>query len=279
MRCSSALLLTLLLAACTVDDLQYQDRFCDTDYPCPGGYACVNNQCKSGGGGVDLPLAPDGLLDGPLQDGPVHDLPAADVTGPDFFFWDAGPDLMPAPDGGCPSGLTNCGGACVDTQSSFPHCGGCFQSCPTGAADRCEGGTCYCGHQSPVCQNGLTCVQASCTCALGPNSLCDGCCQSGQCMTGTSPSACGTGAVACATCPSSPCTTATCTNGVCGQVNRADGSSCVGVKGVCHGGSCCTGCWNGSACLSGTSTSACGIFGAACKKCLLLLKCVAGNCV
>jgi hypothetical protein len=48
-------------------------------------------------------------------------------------------------DGGCSNGcgaLTECSGACVDTDVNSLHCGGCDSPCTTGAA--CERGVCAC---------------------------------------------------------------------------------------------------------------------------------------
>ncbi len=41
----------------------------------------------------------------------------------------------------------------------------------------------------------------------------------------------------------------------------------MGVTGVCHGGSCCFGCWDGSECQTGTTPSACGSAGGMCASC------------
>jgi hypothetical protein len=40
----------------------------------------------------------------------------------------------------CPQGKTECGGACVDTQTDASHCGGCGRAC--GAGQQCTGGVC-----------------------------------------------------------------------------------------------------------------------------------------
>jgi len=187
---------------------------------------------------------------------------------------------MVVPDGGCPPGYVNCGGNCIDTLTSFYHCGGCNKPCPKGATDRCVSGQCHCGQTGPLCDNGLNCYQGSCTCLVGLGSLCTGCCKSGTCEPGTSTSACGVGSVNCSTCLTAICRQATCSGGICGQTNLPDGTDCVQtIPGVCHLGSCCTGCWNGSSCLSGTASSACGQYGATCKKCIFIQKCVGGNCI
>ncbi len=49
------------------------------------------------------------------------------------------------------------------------------------------------------------------------------------------------------------CDGAACVDGVCAESCDVEDAACTsaGVPGVCHGGACCTGCWNGEACLPG----------------------------
>lgn len=42
----------------------------------------------------------------------------------------------------CSAGLANCGGSCVNTQTSAQHCGGCNQGCVD--TEECQSGTCEC---------------------------------------------------------------------------------------------------------------------------------------
>jgi MYXO-CTERM domain-containing protein len=48
-----------------------------------------------------------------------------------------------------------------------------------------------------------------------------------------------------------------------------EGDPCLsgGVLGTLHGGVCCTTCWNGTACMPGTTADACGVNGRACTSC------------
>jgi hypothetical protein len=64
-----------------------------------------------------------------------------------------------------------------------------------------------------------------------------------------------------------------------------EGAACTarGIAGLCRGGRCCTGCWNGTRCQIGTSSSACGAGGAMCSSCddrmfCTLDSCAAGRC-
>lgn len=48
-----------------------------------------------------------------------------------------------------------------------------------------------------------------------------------------------------------------------------EGSACTagGVTGTCRSSACCTGCWNGAACLAGSDLTGCGIRGGLCATC------------
>ncbi len=57
------------------------------------------------------------------------------------------------------------------------------------------------------------------------------------------------------------------TLGVCRGL--ADGTACTtgGVTGLCRASTCCTGCWSGTSCASGTSATTCGVAGELCTTC------------
>jgi hypothetical protein len=108
--------------------------------------------------------------------------------------------------------LMQCGSACVDTNTSLFHCGGCNAACAAGQscqAGKCAcpagatlcGGRCvntasdaaHCGGCGTVCGAGKSCLQGSCVCTGGPVSfsqvasiLDDDCANSG-CHSGVSP--------------------------------------------------------------------------------------------
>lgn len=84
---------------------------------------------------------------------------------------------------------------------------------------------------------------------VGPHGGIDAGSDSGGKVDGGCTSACG------------PCET--CMGGAC--VAMSDGEACTG--GTCHSGACCTGCWNGTMCEMGRTTSACGRNGASCATC------------
>ncbi len=97
-------------------------------------------------------------------------------------------DRMPVPDGGCPAGLTDCGGVCVDLQSDHGHCGSCNSPCSPNEA-------CLSGRCEPNCPAGRI--------------LCDGECVDPE----TDPEHCGD----CATrCTAGSRATPVCRRGVCG---------------------------------------------------------------
>jgi hypothetical protein len=90
--------------------------------------------------------------------------------------------------------------------------------------------------------------------ACGPQT-CNGCCDAnGTCTAGTSDAACGTSGAAC-----SDCTTLaqTCTAGACSAAQSCSMQSCKG---------CC----QGTMCMPGTSTMACGTGGKTCQMCRAL---------
>ena len=55
----------------------------------------------------------------------------------------------------------------------------------------------------------------------------------------------------------------------------AEGGDCQvdATPGVCHGGSCCTGCWDGATCRLGFEDLACGMGGRPCEVCRSVCSC------
>jgi len=285
---ATSIAVLLLAAGCTVDELQLEDRWCDPDYPCASGYTCAGNKCVASS--TDGPVSDLRLLDadGPLADraSPDQPGPVSDAPGPDGDL-NTVVDLLadlPAPDG-CPTGMTLCGGLCVDLLSDLNHCGSCNQACGP-ESDRCENGNCHCDHNKPICTNGLSCINAKCVCVAGANSLCLGCCAgTTQCAPGNTIAACGAQPNLCSVCSTSnPCLTPICSSltHTCTTAVKVNGTSCTtaGTGGRCYSGSCCTGCWSAatSSCLPGTSSSACGTGGNNCVACSPNYACLASKC-
>jgi hypothetical protein len=172
---------------------------------------------------------------------PVDDL-VPDQLQPDTLV----PDSLVKPDAGCPAGLVDCGGICVDLMTDFNHCGGCKQACPWGLTNECVAGACVCGKENAPCDNGLNCVKGACTCVAG--GFCKGCCQGDTCVpvgSGQSATKCGSGGLPCKVCDDgNDCTRDTClANGTCGKVPEPPGTSCddslyCTVNDSCSGGTC-----------------------------------------
>ena len=91
---------------------------------------------------------------------------------------------------------------------------------------------------------------------------CSGCCQGGTCMGGSTAAACGTGGSPCTACKSGEA----CQSGVC----KTSTTPC--------GPSNCNGCCKSGQCVSGTSSTACGVGGAACSTCKTGETCSGGKC-
>jgi hypothetical protein len=91
------------------------------------------------------------------------------------------PGDAPAP-GGCATGQTDCGGACIDLNSHAGHCGACFNSCALGLV--CEGGVCVAPFSCPA---GQTDCGGYCADLQSDYANCGAChtfCDSGTCRGG-----------------------------------------------------------------------------------------------
>ena len=134
-----------------------------------------------------------------------------------------------APAGGsfqCTNGCTadapvNCGGSCVDPNTTINHCGGCNIKCPApeNSVPACAGGTCN-----------FTCKAQFHAC-------------SGACVASTDPAKCG---AACTPCPAPTGGVPTCVADTCGMqcpVNtRLCGTKCVAKTDATACGAACTVC-------------------------------------
>jgi hypothetical protein len=148
----------------------------------------------------------------------------------------------------CPAGESCIGGQCLSCDQS---------TCPTGC---CQGGQCLPGDAASacgkgglacqVCKEGESCVDGQCTTfgPCNPTTCPNGCCKGGQCMSGTSQTACGTGGLACVFC-------------------AIDQICAEGSCGTCDATTCADGCCEGNRCRPGNTDELCGTGGAACEAC------------
>ncbi len=247
---------------------------------------------------VDVPDVPDvpDVLDVPdvpdVSDVPdVPDVPdVSDVPDvPDVA--DDGPIVMDIP---CVSGMTRCGGVCVDTATDGANCGACGRTC--GASQTCTAGTCACasgtgdcdGNAANGCETDLTNSTTNCgrcgnACQMRSNSTpsCTGGVCVPQCGAGfgncdgmepngceenltTSASHCGACGNACSlranaatmTCRAGACAVDMCVNGF-GDCNMAEADGCeiAGFANPSHCGGCNHPCAAGQACVLSACTA------------------------
>jgi len=71
----------------------------------------------------------------------------------------------------CSSGYTDCGGACVDLDGTFEHCGSCYHSCNDNSLctiEQCNGaGQCDYQGAAIVCGDGNSCTKDECDATTG----------------------------------------------------------------------------------------------------------------
>jgi len=187
-------------------------------------------------------------------------------------------------DQGCPAGLVECSGLCVDILSDAYNCGACHNACGPGA--ECRDGLCR--YPCPaVCHWPSVCCNDDCVDIESDNSNCGGCgiicpeettCRDGRCVAETCPIPCPAGYTCCIdTCVDISSDFRNC--GGCGIVcdeRTADGCfegncSCLGALECSEGSWCCPlGCRHVL-----TDPSNCGGCGTACD---LGESCVDGRC-
>jgi hypothetical protein len=152
----------------------------------------------------------------------------------------------PGPDGcPCPTGLTACGAACVDTASDAAHCGGCGLACvagPNTGGVACRGGACVGAGCLPGFADCDGDPATGCETALGTTDDCGACgdacpgiengepvCEAGACATFCSP-----GFKRCAA--GGPCVPdATCCDAT--DCRAADPANCEAAP-LCEAGGC-----------------------------------------
>ena len=167
----------------------------------------------------------------------------------------------------CPSGQTNCNGACTDLKTDLRNCGSCSHVC---SADKtCLDGNCQCLSSQTIC-NGLcadlqtdvhncgSCGQACPADKICVNGTCE--CKSGQtdcngtCVDPKSDSS------NCGKCGSACTGGKSCANGIClcaSDRNDCSGT-CVNLKNDSSNcGKCGNACDSGKTCINGACCSAC----------------------
>lgn len=174
----------------------------------------------------------------------------------------------------CPAGLTRCGDACVDLQTTAGSCGTCDTKCATGQA--CSAGTCgcpsgktacgttcvdvtssalNCGACGKTCTSGQSCQAGQCKCAEATDVVCDNACTDPK----TDVNHCGDCATKCM--GGLPCTEGKC---ACPEGETLCDGMCVGIQSTAtHCGGCGMACPVGESCQAGICS---GSFGDSCSS-------------
>ncbi len=169
----------------------------------------------------------------------------------------------------CPSGLTRCGDACVDLQTTAGSCGSCDVKC--GGSQACSGGQCgcpagktacgascvdttssalNCGACGKTCTAGQTCQSGQCKCAQATDVVCDNACTDAK----TDANHCGDCATKCM--GGLPCTDGKC---ACPAGETLCGGMCVSTDSTAqHCGACGMACPVGESCQAGKCSGAIG---------------------
>lgn len=159
---------------------------------------------------------------------------------------------------GCATGLSRCGGSCIDLLTDVDNCGGCGTVCTTNVANAV-----------PTCSNGA-CGYACTVRACGDGS----CAPTGGCCTASE-------------CSSSECASATCTGNECGTAPVAAGQACgtgqtcsnavVKAQDTCDGkGTCVSGAT--TTCTTNVANANPVCNGASCGYACAVTTCADGSC-
>jgi hypothetical protein len=169
----------------------------------------------------------------------------------------------------CPAGLTRCGDACVDLQTTASSCGACGTKCMGGQG--CSGGQCgcpsgktacggscvdttasslHCGMCGKTCTAGQSCQAGQCKCASATDVICDNACADIK----TDANHCGDCATKCM--GGLPCTDGKC---ACPMGETLCGGTCTSTDSTAqHCGGCDKACPVGESCQAGKCSGAVG---------------------
>jgi hypothetical protein len=227
---------------------------------CSGGAVCIDGDCKCGPGeqlcGTDC-----SNLNSPQHCGSCGKACAAgEICAVDKCI----PSSQP-----CPQGLTRCGDACVDLQTTTSACGTCDTKCTGGQA--CGGGKCgcpagktacggscvdlntsalHCGSCATTCTAGQACQGGKCQCADATDAVCDGACTNLK----TDQNHCGDCNTKCS--GGLPCTDGKC---ACPLGETLCDGQCINTDSTAeHCGTCTTACPMGESCQAGKCSGAIG---------------------
>lgn len=270
---ASLALLCLMVSACAVGTREAPDGSSSAD----SAAASDRGTGPGEGGAADVSGA-----DGPVPDASTADTLTTDLTKPDA-------PCATACKGKCPGAVNGCGGTCKTNSCSGccngaqcrmgtfdTACGKAGQACAdcTGKSGQCGKGVCKAGACSGTSKpEGAACTGGFCH----KGACCKGCWSGSACHPGTTSKLCGAKGVKCSLCSDSKvCTTDQCVSGACKYTLKAAGTNCGG--GTCNLGYCCGGCWAGTKCVPGNTSSACGKSGATCKPCVSNDPCKVASC-
>jgi hypothetical protein len=169
----------------------------------------------------------------------------------------------------CPTGLTRCGDACVNLQTTAGACGSCDVQC--GGSQACTAGKCgcpagktacgascvdttssalNCGACGKACTAGQTCQAGQCKCAAATDIVCDNACTDPK----TDENHCGDCATKCT--GGLPCTDGKC---ACPAGETVCGGACVNTDSTAQNcGACGMACPVGESCQAGKCSGAIG---------------------
>jgi hypothetical protein len=231
---------------------------CET--ACTGGAACIDGKCACGPG-EQLCGSECSNLNAPKHCGSCD---KACQTGEICAVTSCIPSTQ-----ACPAGLTRCGDACVDLQTTASSCGACDTKCASGQA--CSGGSCgcpagktscdgscvdlqtsslHCGSCPTTCTAGQSCQAGQCKCAEATDIICSNACTDAK----TDANHCGDCTTKCM--GGLPCTDGKC---ACPEGETLCGGKCISTDSTATDcGGCAMACPLGESCQAGKCSGAIG---------------------